>query len=1181
MTKSQNSCAFFIHQPQPPYSFASSRDPSNMSDPFSVAGTAVGIASLGIQVCQGFVSYLQSIEGRKQQITDGLREIQALIPILYSLNNLLSSIDRQRGTELFALQECLRDSEKKLLELQQLLITLRGPESSLTSKGKMKETARSLIYPFREESLIALRMTVHNPFSKCPQANDDFRKSEISHHDHMETIEASTQRLEVESKNQSDRMRDMNNQMEKNLDQLRSMDRSVNDALDAIKRQLTGTEWRLQDFGQNISGKLTLIEADTSSIASRSLITAERMIEMMDKLDSHSALMSTLNMSISRINHDESQSCMRLRPRPFDQLPTPSFRNDSSSRTLSTASRATQEGCGCGKEIRWSSFSFAFGNVKFQFDQDSPWQHTRGCKLYGIARKTKRNIKAQFPVSLAWLSTRITLACIDYKIGTSSPGVSVRYRNVVPMSQSPFFEELEIFENSIRLSRSSNEAIGEIESFERAILSLYREQRTLPSDRDERGRSHTVMLMDIVTYPTVAGILCSDSSVLSALLPLLQTMIQIVSADDESVNMSKALFAVLSFLPVGGQDVGMNRRKLISFLASSFHFKADGIFSRALYHNLIPDMSTLPDVVHACTDKPALAIQGPPITRALLLQSVNALEKCISSNPQAPMETVEGYSTLHISATWPERLKRLLATEARKFINDCFKLNGSHTRCISPIMRAMRGGCAESVDLLLRAGCRVDLDENLVLPLRDTSRECVSLIAERLFQMRRELLELARPANLCKALDAAYVFVPPALRVPWHYKTIYHYPGLRIDHFRIFFDRGFQVCNAHNHMGLTPIMVWRPKTFLLDYMNFRHDCLDGNEALAIFSWIKEQGFLSETPTDPLNLRLNTHATGWHYLASMLGSGVTKYAAEAIVTPLAYEMMKQLPSALVRDNCACWCNPDGKGCSAFKSLLKAHADSSGIGRLPFMEATALFFRHCFFHRNDPNIDIKLREPSGLFVELVRLLTFEALDMRHTCCVLKRVGPEKICSIVFPSTKWDDEDFPGNRFDNHETPFAIVDRDPEEVQEIRSDEREQREARQLDALMTEFTSQMGKTGSSPEGFIWGYWRRRISELFAVNDDAVGDMKRYVGAVKTYVLPKRVRCFLGDRFDLLREAKKGIQGHNENENNGGKALIEGIDPSQPGRYCDHGDGIQAQLEARVMETSLFARKWKREHQ
>lgn len=51
-----------------------------MSDPLSVAGTAGGIASLGIEVCKGLVNYLTSLQGRNQDIADGLSTVRALLP---------------------------------------------------------------------------------------------------------------------------------------------------------------------------------------------------------------------------------------------------------------------------------------------------------------------------------------------------------------------------------------------------------------------------------------------------------------------------------------------------------------------------------------------------------------------------------------------------------------------------------------------------------------------------------------------------------------------------------------------------------------------------------------------------------------------------------------------------------------------------------------------------------------------------------------------------------------------------------------------------------------------------------------------------------------------------------------------------------------------------------------------
>lgn len=47
-----------------------------MSDPLSVAGTAVGIASLGIQVCQGLIKYLQAVNDRNEEIKDAVRDVK-------------------------------------------------------------------------------------------------------------------------------------------------------------------------------------------------------------------------------------------------------------------------------------------------------------------------------------------------------------------------------------------------------------------------------------------------------------------------------------------------------------------------------------------------------------------------------------------------------------------------------------------------------------------------------------------------------------------------------------------------------------------------------------------------------------------------------------------------------------------------------------------------------------------------------------------------------------------------------------------------------------------------------------------------------------------------------------------------------------------------------------------------
>lgn len=146
--------------------------------------------------------------------------------------------------------------------------------------------------------------------------------------------------------------------------------------------------------------------------------------------------------------------------------------------------------CDCRRASRPSGFSFAFWNLKFEFQQQVPGKHRRTCKFFGIDGQTQRRVNAQFPLKLAWFSARMTLACMEYAMGTSSPGCSVRFKNVVPGRYSPVLSALIETGENILASRSVSETIRLLEGTEREILSLYRERRASPGDVDESGRCH-------------------------------------------------------------------------------------------------------------------------------------------------------------------------------------------------------------------------------------------------------------------------------------------------------------------------------------------------------------------------------------------------------------------------------------------------------------------------------------------------------------------------------------------------------------------------------------------------------------------------------------------------------------------------------------------------------------------
>ncbi|KAJ4371128.1 hypothetical protein N0V83_004344 [Neocucurbitaria cava] len=219
-----------------------------MPDPLSVAASVAGIASLGIQVCQGLITYLRAIEGRKQEVSHGLREIQTLVSMFYSLNTILPQVDQRGVANSAATRQCLKDSEIGLLEFQQLLVNLRGPENQTGIREKMKEAGRLLTFPFCKEKLASLRDTLQKLLDNLNSAI------------HITSL---------------DEVRDLRAHVQDNFDQLGTLQSTVTNILNDLKQQSAQTERTIQDFANNALGHLTLIQTDVQSIVSTNLVTYE------------------------------------------------------------------------------------------------------------------------------------------------------------------------------------------------------------------------------------------------------------------------------------------------------------------------------------------------------------------------------------------------------------------------------------------------------------------------------------------------------------------------------------------------------------------------------------------------------------------------------------------------------------------------------------------------------------------------------------------------------------------------------------------------------------------------------------------------------------------------------------------------------------------------------------------
>jgi len=501
-----------------------------------------------------------------------------------------------------------------------------------------------------------------------------------------------------------------------------------------------------------------------------------------------------------------------------------------------------------------------------------------------------------------------------------------------------------------------------------------------------------------------------------------------------------------------------------------------------------------------------------PVARAILLRSAFDLEREMALHPESLTERHRDLTALQLCTGWPEGLEQLLNTKARELL-DAGTRKG-YTGTPAPIYMALSMGCPRSADLLLKAGCALGYGPET--NWYDSSHSCLAVVASHLAERRCSLLRFCQKelsiyldqdpsrvpdeeaSALCAALNRSGIPIPRPFFVPPDYTTLFHFPRFPFFRFEEVWDHGFHDIQSRDSMGRTPHMVWRPDEFRAWFVDAKSAL--GRQVARGWQWIQDKGCLGQIQQDPLALGLNVSSTGWHAMAAKLGYAAGDRPWYYSSTRFPHRMIQDLSQTTVRDRCVCWCNPEGLGCSPLKSFWKEYASG-----LPAMSGTAtMFWKHCLLHhylnaKHDQHGN-RLETLRSMALEYVRLLTFETLDMTHTCCYLEEV--ERLRSKT-PLTPTQRKEMSGesNRF-RWGQEHVIASCSPELVQEVRSDGMEQRDARQLDELMREFEALILQLDwSNPkdlENFIWGPWRDRISSLFAVDTGTVAEMENVVGQV-----------------------------------------------------------------------------------
>ncbi|KAF9780665.1 hypothetical protein IL306_000013 [Fusarium sp. DS 682] len=153
---------------------------TNMSDPFSAAGSAVGVISLGIQVAQGLFDYYAAFQGQESDIAHTTKKLSRLLEMLESLRQQLERRQsRVDGHGILAnIDSCMEDCKELIQELQAELdkfnqVPHQGPVAGLRAAG------RRIAYPFRQSTLQKLDEDVDDFVSCLSLAMQLLQQSDI------------------------------------------------------------------------------------------------------------------------------------------------------------------------------------------------------------------------------------------------------------------------------------------------------------------------------------------------------------------------------------------------------------------------------------------------------------------------------------------------------------------------------------------------------------------------------------------------------------------------------------------------------------------------------------------------------------------------------------------------------------------------------------------------------------------------------------------------------------------------------------------------------------------------------------------------------------------------------------------------------------------------------------------
>ncbi|EON66425.1 hypothetical protein W97_05522 [Coniosporium apollinis CBS 100218] len=1084
-----------------------------MTDPFSIAGSAVGVTSLGLTVCQGLIRYYTAYSAYDDDIAETVGLIRRLEGLFVLLRDVLQGLPAEQALLVTQVQSCMQSSEGRIKALDTHLDKCRATPSPGGSV-KLQQSWRRGLFPFRKPVLNALRDNVESLRSNLVLAVEILQLAlsgqQSSDLDRLLKAAASTANDTVELQR---RLAATGTQVDDLQAEFAPVKSTILDIAPVIRNKLPRVEETglrllekadthtsvLEDvscavqslhtgFNSRLPSIETKIDQLPDQIQERILVTFETCVQQLI----HSRLMPSATSATSleevgRLESDMQETSRHLLQSPSFlkdtcdavQRSNPDFMGRSSNTTLSSFGEPL---CNCRAGVRSRNQKGLTRSITIFHSTEVT--HRRDCPWFRTAKRTT-TLGLSLPFSAYWLNKIVQFTMTVSKgAGALSISPALIFRATVP-SDSPAFKLVD----SLFYRGRRQLTCVDFKNTIRQLGRLFQEDGASPGDvEDVNGET-------LLTYALSA---CSSASMVERwerdvfesyrefLLELIRIGVPLDAVDSHGRSVLDNLFVSYTapyWLTRADGEYDLSR---IYSIANSLRDRGADWVNCHAWRGSPVDALHVADWLARFEDMAEVAQCGK-LSTAILSRSSDEVRRLLRRFP-APLHERDalGFTPLHLAADQPELLALLLDSGFKAVLDtkDEFGyppvFHASARNNLPALRLLLDADCALNVNILdtaIEDSWHDDVLHLLIDTLADRRKRLSEFTLEHLGSASQEQLwqlnlqshtVLDRQAyDVCQALDVVGIPIPAAIKCSGLGTTVYHgrfnYHGREAFEEYLadkIYEAGFHDIDSPDCDGWTP----------LSYTLFG-DLRRSLDTIRFVFWLLEKGAsLTRRLPDCSGADVEEQSTvrPWTTAAHVIGSGLGRGLARHVNNRLVYRIenraavpglylgndVERLLAIILRpsifDTCRCACSTSG--CSPAANLMNGFIIGLKLGSKLYIRPLR-DFELSLTEMLVTAGGMDKKTSARVALELIRLKTFEELELTHTCC------KGEIYYLRQSQPPMPDET---------------------EIDEIQEEQRIF--IAQLEDLVAEFSFEFEKRQEPLLEFLDGYWTERMKEVLA---------------------------------------------------------------------------------------------------